>query len=152
MLDDAVGRKNAHLADFRDDTIITAFFIEPAVEAFCGQPGNGPFVTAEPSHGDGAIVDIGRKNLHLGFAATGIHGLADQNRDCISFLAGSAAWHPDTNFVVGAFAGEQRADNQRRQRLESGGVTKKLRHADQQFVEQHVEFFGFFAIAFDIGS
>jgi hypothetical protein len=90
--------------------------------------------------------------LHLGTTTAGVHGLADQDRQAVGFLSRRAAWNPDADVVIGAFACHEPLDHLRSQRLERGRIAKELRDPDQQLAKQHVEFFRLIAEAFDVGG
>ena len=150
ILDDALRREHAHLADFGYYAIIVAVLGEPALEPVGRYARHGFPEAASPCGGDRAIVDIGSENLDLRFRSPRIHRLAQQNGQREDFLSRRAAGHPDPHGVLRVLASDETLQNCRVQRLERGGIAKELRYADQQFAEQRIEFFGLVAKPLDV--
>ena len=82
VLDDVVLREDAHLAQFLDHAIGVAFADEPARQPFRRHFGfDVGAIAADAGGGEGASVDVGRKNLDMGRRVLLCDVLAQQDCD-----------------------------------------------------------------------
>ena len=103
ILDDAVHREGAQLADLRPQTIIVAFIDEPPFQALGRNARHGSPVGGPSGDPDRAIINIGAENLDAVTARAMVvaHALAHKDGNGIDFLAGCAAGHPNADWLAG---------------------------------------------------
>jgi hypothetical protein len=150
VFDDAVGREHAHLADRLDRANFFIVFGKPACQAL-RRHARRLAVASGAGKRHRAVVDVGTENLHRGRRIARGQCFPDQDGDGIDLLAGGAAWHPDTNVMVGAGAFQDFRNGRCRQGGEGIVVAKKLRHPDQQLAKQQFDLVRVFSQASDIG-
>ena len=152
ILGKVVGREDAHVAHLFVQTPASPFLSEKALQSLRRHfVRNFLTVHCGPCDPERALVDVGGEDLHLGRDAQGRHVFAHQNRKAEGLLAGGAAGDPDADVAVCALALEQLGDDLSRQRVEGVRVPEELGDADQQLVEQVLQFGGRFAAMGDEG-
>ena len=135
VLDHAVRREDAHLADLLDHAPVVAILAEPALQPFRRNAVQWRPIASGAGTADRLVVDVGGEDLHLG-AGSRAHRLAQRDGDGVGLLAGGAAGHPDAQHVGAGAVGQHRRDRQRPQRLECDRVAEELGHPDQELAEQ----------------
>ena len=140
ILDQALRRKNEHLSNRLADPIAPVLLeVEVPLETVRCQV--CPDIGGIPPGArclDGTLVDVRAENLDMEVMRQLRHDLVEQNRDRVRFLTAAAGGHPDADLLVGGFGGQLRQQMLLCQGLESGRVSEKARHADQQLPEEGV--------------
>ncbi|HEY1940858.1 MAG TPA: hypothetical protein VGH40_01935 [Roseiarcus sp.] len=136
---DAVNRKDAHLADLLDRAISVPARREPSFDPFRRHTGHGSGIKRGPSGRHGAVVDVGSEQLDRARNAAAHHFLRQQNRDGINFLARGAGRRPDAERIAGRLRVEQRRQTFRTQGFEGFGVAEEMRHPDQKLAKKQIE-------------
>ena len=151
ILDEVVGRKQAHFAQVSRNPVAPVFLDEVLTEQPLGQIGrDGARVKTRPGDGDGLIVDVGGEDLHLSRPVGAGQRLLEQDGDRIRFLAGGATGNPNPQGVVIVALAQQRR-NKQRQGVEGRSIAEEPRDPDQHLAKQKFGFFGPFAQQVDIG-
>ena len=132
----AVHGKHYAVANLAGDAVVVAFGAEITrqarvrnVRGDCG--GIHTFAGSRES----ALVEVGGEHDQLAVQVTARDLLAEQDRERVRFLAGSAARHPNADRLIRLEMIEQRRDDLRSQRFPRDRVAKKSRDRNQQIIE-----------------
>src|SRR6266436_3010374 len=79
-----------------------------------------------------SLVDVGAKDLHLGWRFQPIHVLAQKDRDRISLLARGTSDDPDTHLIIGVLALEQLWYDRGLERPKCRIIAKEIGDPNQQ--------------------
>ena len=153
VLDEAVHREEAHLAQLFLHLVRMVLLDEEALQAL----GSHVFRNAQrvdaPAGGLQRLPSMSVANTwtwrHHGERR---HVLAQEDGERVGLFPGRAAGDAYAHLVGGAFVREQRGDDRPLQGRESLRVTEKMRHSNEQVLEEKLEFFGVLPEAFDVGE
>ncbi|HKI72262.1 MAG TPA: hypothetical protein VKA81_07800, partial [Verrucomicrobiae bacterium] len=134
--------KRAHVADHATDLVTAATEAgeEPPQPLRRNVLGNAGGENAGPRLRDGDFAQISAENLKFDVALRPGHFLHETDGQGIDFLARGAAWHPDANFALAAFALDDFRNNLFFQRGIHRVVAEKSGYIDQQIMEQGPQF------------
>jgi hypothetical protein len=143
VLQQVVNREQADLTQVVDDAVGAVLALEVPLQPLGGDIlGNAGRIAADAGDLQRVLVDVAGEDLQPGRAVRFRHALAQQHRDRVGLLARGAGRHPYAHRVVGALAFEQLRDHLPLQRLEGRRVAEEVGDADQQVLEQQVDFLG----------
>jgi hypothetical protein len=100
------------------------------------------------------LVQIGGKDVQGKFlrGLDTFHSLLEHDSQGICFLPGGAAWHPGPQGLAIRPFGQERWDDAVAQLFPRSAVAKETRHAEEQFLEQQIQFLRVFLQVTDIGG
>ena len=125
--------KRAHVADHATDLVTAATEAgeEPPQSLRRNVLGNAAGENAGPRLRDGDFAQVSAENLKFDVALRPGHFLHETDGQGIDFLPRGAAWHPDANFALAAFAFDDFGNNLFFQRGIHRVVAEKSGHIDQ---------------------
>ena len=136
----------------REHQQVTNAFVDPVGAAVglerekSGQPlrrhvvGDAGRVHTGTGHGDGAAVDVGGKHLHLVAGLEQLQPFLQQDGHRISLFTGGTTSAPDPHRAARRLAFEQFGNDLFLQCHKRVGVAEKMGHANQQVIEQGLDF------------
>ena len=140
ILEHAVHREHAHLANFPHRTVESAVLDEPFGAAFRRHAGQRRLAIARhPCGRDRPLVDVGAEDLRLRRGCLPVHQLFEHDRQGIDLLPAGTAGDPDADRVGRALAGQDFRQHRFLHGMEGGGIAKELGDTHQQVAEQPVD-------------
>ena len=153
--DDVLRREYHHLANVFADVVAAAFFGQEVAR----QPGRRDIggdvvgVKAAARRVDAIRVEIGGIDLQrkARFGLGQFHRLLEHHGQRVGFFTRRAGGHPGAQRLAFRMLGQQRRDRLGTQDFPDLGIAEEVGHADQQFLEQQIEFMRVAAQVFDVG-
>ena len=153
VLDEAVHREEAHLAQLFLHLVRVVLLDEEALQALGGHVlGDAHRVDAAAGGLQRLRVNVGGKHLDVRHHGERVHVLTQEDGERVGFFPGRAAGDAHAHLVVGALVREQLGDDRPRQGREGLRVAEEVRHSDEQVLEEKLEFVGVLPEALDVGS
>ena len=142
--DDVLHGEDRHLPDIFGEAVAVLFFDEEPSEPL-GRHIRGDVGRKDPLAGlvDGFTVEVGGEDLE-GEASPVLHpveGLFEDDRQGVRLLPRGAAGHPGPEHLAGGTVREEREDDLF-QVLPRRRIAEEARHADQELLEEELEFLG----------
>ncbi len=145
ILDQALRREDAELADFLDQMVLVADHSEIALEVGFGHAGRDAFgIDAATRHAERDLVDVGGEDLDAGLPALALGLLAQEHRQRIGFLASGTPGDPHPHRLARRLA-QQHLVDRHLERLEGVGVAEEGGDADQKLAEELARLLAIFA-------
>ena len=140
---EVVSGEDALLAD-RLAHLVAAFDLREVAPQIVGRHrlSDGLAVDAGPGAIDGALIDVGRKDLDGRPAGTAGQEIVECHGQAVGLLAARTAGHPETQLLIGRATLQQRGKDLAAQRREGLGFAEELGHHDEDVLEQRLKLGG----------
>ena len=142
---DIVRREYHHLADFLADPVLAGILPEEAGQALRRHvAGNVCRIEPLAGPGNGIGVEVGGENLQFDpfLRLDPVDGFPEGDGQRIRLLAAGAAGDPGAQHIAGRVRADHRGQHVFLQPGPGGRVAEKLGDADQQLLEQQIDFLG----------
>ncbi len=153
VADEVVHREQARLTQLLGHAVAAVLLDEVALQALGGQVRDGRAeVKPGPRGLDGAVVHVGREDLHRPKDAGPGQALPEQDRHRVGLLARGAPGNPDPERVGAARVRQQPRQDLRFERRKGFRVAEEPRDADQELAEQQLRLVRQRAQLLDVGG